>query len=126
MRGEVVGPASGGVGDPGRQQPVGDGLGVHVGEFDLVQVVDEGGLERLQELGERPGFVLDGQRRQCAVADRAGQFGQMLGKLFRGGDDLAVSQPEGRTPALAPRIDVGLVIGPGKVRGQFVDHGVEV
>ena len=82
--GEVVGRAPRGVGDAGREQAVGDGLGVHVGEAGLVQVVDERGLERLHELGERAGLGLDGERRPDTVADRAGQLGQALGELLRG------------------------------------------
>ena len=88
--------------------------------------MDERGPERLHELGERPGLGLDGQRRPGAVADRAGQPGQALGELFRGGDDLAVAQLEGGAPALAPGVWVVLVVGPSKVVGQLVGDGVEV
>ena len=126
MGGEVVGGAPRGIGDAGREQAVGDGLGVHVGEAGLVQVVDERGLERLHELGEWPGLGLDGQRRPGAVADRAGQLSQALGELFRGGDDLAVAQLEGGAPALAPSVGVVLVVGPSKVVGQLVGDSVEV
>ena len=41
--GEVVGGAPPGVGDARREQAIGNGLGVHVGEAGLVQVVDERG-----------------------------------------------------------------------------------
>ena len=91
MGGEVVGGAPRGIGDAGREQAVGDGLGVHVGEAALVEVVDERGLERLHELGEPAGLGLDGERRPDAVADGAGEFGQALRELLRGADDLAVA-----------------------------------
>ena len=123
---KVVGRAPRGVGDAGREQAVGDGLGVHVGEAGLVQVVDECGLERLHELGERAGLGLDGERRPDTVADRAGQLGQALGELLRGRYDLAVAQCEGSTPALAPGVGVVLVVGPGEVRAQLAGDGVEV
>ena len=126
MGGEVVGRAPSGVGDAGREQAVGDGLGVHVGKAGLVQVVEERGLERLHELGKRAGLGLDGERRPDAVADGAGQLGQVLGELLRGGDDLAVAQCEGRAPALAPGVGVVLVVGPGEVIAQLAGDGVEV
>ena len=93
-------------------------------------------MERLHELGERPGLGLDGERRPDAVsmasavrmrsADRAGQYRQALGELFRGGDDLAVAQHKGSAPALAPGVGVVLVVGPGEVVGQLAGDGVEV
>ena len=126
MGGEVVGRAPRGVGNAGREQAVGDGLGVHVGEAGLVQVVDERGLERLHELGELAGLGLDGERRPNAVADGAGQLGQALGELLRGADDLAVAQCEGRAPALAPGVGVVLVVGPSEVIAQLSGDGVEV
>ena len=124
--GEVVGGAPRGVGDAGREQAVGDGLSVHVGEAGLVQVVDERGPERLHELGERPGLGLDGHCRPDAVTDRAGKLGQALGELLRGGYDLAVAQFEGGAPVLAPSVGVVLVVGPGEVVGQLLCDSVEV
>ena len=99
---------------------------VHVGEAGLVQVVDERGLERLHEPGERAGLGLDGERRPDAVADGAGQLGQALGELLRGADDLAVAQCEGGAPALAPSVGIALVVGPSEVVGQLAGDGVEV
>ena len=124
--GEIVGGAPRGVGDAGREQAVGDGLRVHVGEAGLVQVVDERGLERLHELVEPPGLGLDGERGPDAVADRAGQVGQAFGELLRGGDDLAVAQCEGSAPALPPGVGVAVVVGPGEVLGQLAGYLVEV
>ena len=124
--GEVVGRAPRRVGDACGQQPVCDGLGVHIGETGLVQVVHQRGLECLHELRERAGLGLDGKRRPDAVADRAGQLGQALGELLRGGDNLAVAQCEGRAPALAPGVGVVLVVGPSEVIAKFADDGVEV
>ena len=77
--GEVVGGAPGGVCDPGREQAVGDGLGIHVGETGLIQVMDERSLECLHELGEGPGFALDVQRCSDAVAGPASQLRQAPG-----------------------------------------------
>ena len=75
MGGEVVGRAPHGVGDTGREQTIGDGLGVHVGEAGLVQVLDKGRLERLHEFGEWPGLSLDGQRCPYSVSGRTSQLG---------------------------------------------------
>ena len=100
--------------------------GVHVGKAGSVQVVDEGGLEHLHKFGERSGLSFDGERRPDAVADRAGQFGQLSGELLRGGNDLTVAQLEGAAPALAPSVVVVVVVGPGEVCGQLADYGVEV
>ena len=88
--------------------------------------MDERSLERLHELDERPGLGLDGQHRPDAVPDRAGQLGEALGELLRGGYDLAVAQCEGRAPALAPGLGVVLVVGPGEVVGQLVGDVIEV
>ncbi len=41
------------IGDPRRKQAVGNRLCVHVGEAIAVEIVDQGLLERLHELGER-------------------------------------------------------------------------
>src|SRR5439155_123352 len=50
--GEVVGRLLVRVGDARREQAVGDGLGIHVGEAVGVEVVDQCFLERLHELGQ--------------------------------------------------------------------------
>ena len=113
--GEVVGRLLVRVGDARREQAVGDGLRVHVGEAVGVEVVDQRLLERLHQLGERARLGLDGERGLDAVADGARQLGQPDRELLRGGDDLAVAQGEGRAPALAPRLDVGVVVGPGEL-----------
>ena len=127
VSGEVVGGAPPGVGDARGEQAVGDGLGVHVGEAGLVQVVDKRGPERLHEFGERPRLGLNGQRRPDAVTDRAGQLGQALGEFLRGGYYLAVAQRERGAPVLAPGIGVvALVVRPGEVVGQLAGDGVEV
>ncbi len=124
--GEVVGRLLVRVGDARREQAVGDGLRVHVGEAVGVEVVDQRLLERLHELGERAVVGLDGERGLDAVADGAGQLGQADREFLRGGDDLAVAQGEGGAPALAPGLDVGVVVGPGEVLGQLLGDGVEV
>ena len=118
-RGEVVGRLLVRVGDARREQAVGDGLRVHVGEAVGVEVVDQRLLERLHELRERAALGLDGERGLDAVADGAGQLGQADRELLRGGDDLAVAQGEGGAPALAPGLGVGVVVWPGEMLGQF-------
>ena len=124
--GEVVGRAASGVGDAGGEQPVRNGLGIHVGEASLVQIVDERGLERLHELRERAGLGLDGDGGLGPVPDRTGERRQTLGELLRGGDDLAVAQREGGAPALAPRNGVVLVVGPCEMVGQLAGDGIEM
>ena len=69
MRGEIVSCLLVWVGDARREQAIGDGLRVHVGEAVGVQVVDECRLERLHESGQRPLVGLDGERSLDAVAD---------------------------------------------------------
>ena len=73
-----------------------------------------------------PRLGLDGERRLDAVADGACQLGQADREFLRGRDDLAVAQREGGAPALAPGLDVGVVVGPGEMLGQFSGDGVEV
>ena len=70
--------------DARREQAVGDGLRVHVGEAVGVEVVDQRLLERLHELGERAGLGLDGERGLNTVADGASQFGQADREFLRG------------------------------------------
>ena len=48
------------------------------------------------------------------------------GELLRGADNLAVAQCEGRAPALAPGVEVVLVVWPGEVVAQLAGNGVEV
>jgi hypothetical protein len=114
------------VGDARREQAVGNGLRVHVGEAVGVEVVDERLLERLHQLGERALVGLDGERGLESIADVAGQFGQPDRKFFRGGDHLAVAERERGAPALAPGFGIAVIGGPGEVLAQFAGHGVEV
>ena len=76
---EVIGRAPSGVCDPGREQAVRDGLGIHVSETGLIQVMHERSLKCLHELGKRPGFALDVQRGSYAVSSPASQLRQALG-----------------------------------------------
>ena len=98
--------------DAGREQPVGDRLGVHVGEPVGVEVVDERLPERLHQLAS-PGRPRSrsSSTRLIRSRMRAGQLGEPLGELLRGRDDLAVAQLEGRAPPLAPCLVVALVLG---------------
>ena len=124
--GEVVGGAARGVCDTSREQPVCDGLGVHVGEAGPVQILNESGLERLHELGERAGLGLDGEGASGPVADGASEGRQALGEPLRGGDDLTVAQREGRAPVLAPSVGVVLVVGPCQMVSQLTGDGIEM
>ena len=108
------------------KQAVGDGLGIHVGEALLVQIVDKRATKRLHERRERAGLVLDRECRPDAVADGAGERGETLRELLRGSDDLAMTECEGPPPLLAPPVNVSLVVGPSEVLVQIAGDGVEM
>ena len=61
-----------------------------------------------------------------SVADGTRQFREPFRQHLGRGDDLTVSQGEGATPSLAPRLDIVLVVRPCEPRGQLLRDGVEV
>jgi hypothetical protein len=121
---EVVGGPAPRVRDAGRQQPVGDGLRIHVGKAVCIKVADEHRLERLHELGQRAALALDGERRLDAVSDRPRELRKADRELARSPDDLAIAEREGRPPALPPGRLVLRVLGPSEIPGQLLGHVV--
>ena len=91
VAGEVVRRLAPRIGYTGREQAVGDGLGVHVGEVVGAQVVQQCLPERLHQLGDRPSCRLDGEHGAHLTADGAGQGGQTHRQGARRRDHFAVA-----------------------------------
>ena len=117
-----------GVGHASREQAVGDGLGVHIGEAAGVEVVDQRLAERLHQAGDRPVLRLDGEDRADPVANGSRELRQLLRERLRRRDDLAVAELERRAPPLAPRLVVPLLLGawPREPLDQGVRRVLEV
>ena len=126
MASEVVGRLLRRIGDARREQPVGDGLRVHVGEAACVEIMDQSLLERLHELGQRTLLGLDDECCIDAITNVAGKLRKPDREFLRGGDDLAVAQGKGGAPADAPVFRVGVVVGPGEVLGQLPGDCVQM
>jgi len=114
VRSDGVGGVVCGMRYSGGEQTVGDGLRIHVRKGVCGQIVDEGLLEGLHELRERPALRLNRQDCLNAIANGSGQARQPNSELLRSGDDFAVAQREGRPPLLAPACGVLVIFGPGK------------
>ena len=125
VTGEIAGGCASRIGYARREQAVGDGLGVHVGEVINAQIVQQRLPKRLHQLGDRPARRLDGEHGADAVADGAGQRGQPHGQCLRGRDHLSVANREGGTPLLAPGVDVIFVGRPRQPLGQLGGYGVQ-
>ena len=113
--------------DAGREQPVGDGLRVHVGEAVSVEVVDQRLLERLHELRERPTVVSIARAPRDPVADRPGERSEPERHLAGCGDHFAVAQGEGRLPLGACQAAASSSSsGQRGCRAKLLGDGVEV
>ena len=125
VAGKVVRRRAPGIGYAGREQAVGNGLGVHVGEVVGAQIVQQRLPERLHQPGDRPARRLDGEDVAHPAADGAGQGGQTHRQDARRRDHFAVAQREGGAPPLTPGVDVLLVGRPSETVGQIGGYGVE-
>ena len=123
--GEIAGGCAAGIGYARREQAVGDGLGIHVGEVINAQIVQQSFPKCLHQLGDRPARRLDGEHGADAAANRAGQRGQPHGQGLRGRNDLSVANRKGGTPLRAPGVDVFFVGRPREPFGQLVGYGVQ-
>ena len=110
--GYVFDDKTGWAGNPGSQQSVGDGLGIHVGEVVVGQVVNQGGFEVGLQLADGAFIGLQPEDRIDPLANIGGQLGQSLGQGLGGGNDLPMAQGEQRRPPRSPVADLFIIFAP--------------